>query len=283
MLAAYLGPSEKRALELLADWPWLRIDHLAVLLGVGRVRLLELSQRAIEWELIVRVNISGRIRLALSDRGFAILARRDRASVGDLRKRWSTEPTVAAGGLDWRNVRGTRSRQLLRHLDHTESVHRFLAALAEQVREQGWDLIQLDPPQRASRYFHLHGKLYSIRPDAFGVLRCDGRDQPFFLEWERRAIRPSTMTRRLAPYLRYYSSRRPVEDQNEPPLVCVVFDNDLASDHFRRVAQEEKDRAGIELSLLVSDRRRLKQHCPLGPVWNGIDDRRPRALFAKRS
>ena len=140
------------------------------------------------------------------------MARRDRASVGDLRKRWSTEPTVAAGGLDWRNVRGTRSRQMLRHLDHTESVHRFLAASAEHAREKGWDLIQFDPPQRAARYFRLDDKLYSIQPDVFSVVRRDGRVQPFFLEWERRAIRPSTMARRLAPYLRYYSSRRPVED-----------------------------------------------------------------------
>ena len=113
------------------------------------------------------------------------------------------------GGLDWRNVTGNRSRQLLRHLDHTEAVHGFLAALAEQAREQGWELTQLDPPQRASRYFRFDGKLYSVQPDAFGILCMEGRDQPFFLEWERRAIRPSTMTRRLAPYLRYYRSQWP--------------------------------------------------------------------------
>ena len=35
---------------------------------------------------------------------------------------------------------------------------------------------------------------------------------PFFLEWERRAVRPVTMTERLAPYLRYYSSPRPTDD-----------------------------------------------------------------------
>ena len=282
MLAARLGPSEKRALDLLADWPWLRLDHLAALLGVGRIRLRDLLRRADDWQLVIRRTVSGRTRLALSDRGLVVLARRDRASVGDLRERWSSELVVQDGGLDWRNVRGTRSRQLLRHLDHTESVHWFLAALAEQARERGWDLIQLDPPQRASRYFRMDGKQYSIQPDAFGVLRCDGRDQPFFLEWERRAIRPSTMTRRVAPYLRYYRSKRPIEDHAAAPLLIVVFDHDLAADHFRGVAQEETDRAGIELPLFVSDRPRLAQHCPLGPVWSGIHEPRPRALFAQQ-
>ncbi len=276
MLAARLGPSEKRALDLLADWPWLRLDHLAALLGVGQVRLRELLQRASEWELIVRETISGQTRLALSDRGLALVARRDRASVGDLRKRLSSERVVRDGRLDWRNVRGTRSRQLLRHLDHTESVHGFLAALAEQVRERGWDLIQLDPPQRASRYFRLDGKLYSIQPDAFGVLRCDGRDQPFFLEWERRAVRPSTMTKRLAPYLRYYSSKRLAEDQIAPPFVLVAFENQRATEHFLRIAQGQSHRSGTVLPLFASDRHVLAQRGVLGSAWWTIGDWRTR-------
>lgn len=281
MLAARLRPSEKRALDLLADLPWLRFDHLAALLGVGRVRLRDLLRRASEWELIVQETIVGRARLALSDRGLALVARRDRASVGELRKRWSSEPVVGDGGLDWRNVRGTRSRQLLRHLDHTESVHGFIAALTEQARESGWSLSQLDPPQRASRYFRLDGKQHSTQPDAFGVLRCDGRDQPFFLEWERRAIRPSTMARRLAPYLRYYRSKRPIEDHAAAPLLLVVFDHDLAADHFRRVAREWIDLTGVKLPQFVSHRDLIARVGPLGFSWWSPEDMQPQRIVSR--
>ncbi len=279
MPAALLGPSEKRCLDLIGDWPWLRLDHLAALLGVSRVRLRGLLRRASEWGLIVRADLAARPRLALSERGLAILARRDRASVGELRKRWSAEGGVLDAALDWRSVKGTRSRQLLRHLDHTEAVHGFLAALAEQSRTNGWELIRLDPPQRASRYFRLDDRLRSIQPDAFGVLRRDGREQPFFLEWERRAIRPSTMAARLAPYLRYYSTKRPVEDQGARPLVLVAIEDRLAADHFQRLARGETDRVGVDLPLFVSDRRLLAQHGPLGPAWMMIAERRARSAF----
>ncbi|MYE25045.1 MAG: hypothetical protein F4Y01_14070 [Gammaproteobacteria bacterium] len=267
MVPACLVPSEKRALDLIADWPWIRADHLAALLGVSRTRLRQLLRRAGEFGLIVRPIIAGRLRLALSGRGLAFVARRDRASVGEMRKRWSAELIAREGDYDWRNVRGTRNRQLLRNLSHTEAVHGFLAMLAEQARASGWELMQIDPPQRASRYFRFDDQLRSIQPDAFGVLRRDGRDYPFFLEWERRAIRPSTMARRLAPYLRYYATRQPLEDHRVLPLVMVAFDDELAKDHFIRIAGEQMTRSAIELPLFVTSQHLLARRGPLEPIW----------------
>ena len=63
--------------------------------------------------------------------------------------------------------------------------------------------MQLDPPHRAARYFRYGGAVRSVHPDAFGLLRRGEEAWPFFLEWERRALHPSTMATRLAPYLRY--------------------------------------------------------------------------------
>ena len=97
--------------------------------------------------LATRVPAGGR-RLALADRGLAVLARRDRAAVGGARKRWSAAPTDAD---DWRDVSGRRSRQLLRDMQHTAAVHGFVASLARQSRSLGWEIEQLDPPLRASR------------------------------------------------------------------------------------------------------------------------------------
>ena len=187
LLPALLKPVEKRALDLLSDWPWLQPAHLGQLMGVGRTRLYRVLERIRELGLVIATSAEGRRCLALSDRGLAMLARRDRTAVGLARQRWSAAPVKMEVPLTWRNVHGSRSRQLLRNQDHTQAVHWFLAVLSNQARSQGWQAVQLDPPRRATRFFRHDDRLHSVRPDAFGVLKCGGKEQPFFLEWERRA------------------------------------------------------------------------------------------------
>ena len=193
MLPAMLKPAEKRALDLLSDWPWIAPAHLGELLGVKRSMLSRILVRLQELGLAVNVDLEGSRRLALSDRALAMLARRDRSSVGAARKRWSVKAADAKAPLDWRNVSGRRSRQLLRNIEHTEAVHWFVAVLERQAHSRSREIVQLDPPSRASRYFRHDGRLRSIHPDAYGVLRRGERTWPFFLEWERRAVRPATM------------------------------------------------------------------------------------------
>ena len=207
-LPALLKPAEKRVMDLLADWPGILQRDLAGLMAVSETRVSRLFTPLESLGLVARVPAAGG-RPALTDRGLALLARRDRTSVGVARKRWSVEPVDPAAPPSWRNLTGGRVRQLLRNLEHTAAVHGFLAALARQSRALGWEVVQLDPPHRASRRFR-HGDTWrSVNPDASGVLRQAGATRPFFLEWERRAVRPGTMAARLAPYLRYYSSHRP--------------------------------------------------------------------------
>ena len=112
----------------------------------------------------------------------------------------------------------------------------------------------------------------SVNPDAFGTLRKDGADWPFFLEWERRAVRPSTMSARLAPYLRYYSSHRPTDDHGVRPSVLVVFDGDIAATHFLRLAREEMQAARVAVPLWVSHREAVEQMGPLGSAWRTPDE-----------
>ncbi len=271
MLPVALTAAEKRTLDLIGDWSWLRPGHLAALLGVGRRRLTQLLAHLSELGLVVRVPRGGAPRLALSDRGLAYIARRDRTSVGIARKRWSPEPRGERAPSDWRGVTGIRSRQLLRNLDHTESVHWFSALLAGQAREEGSRLIQLDPPHRASRYFRLGDRLRSIQPDAYSMLQTASGERAFFLEWERRAVRPATMAARLAPYLRYYATARPLEDHGLQPRVLVVFEDALVADRFLRIAAEAIAWAEVPLPLLVSDRRRIEVHGPLGRAWRTVE------------
>ena len=218
----------------------------------------------------MRLTNAGSPRIALSDSGLSYLARRDRTSVGIARKRWSPEPRWQGDLFNWRNLGGARSRQLLRNLEHTQSVHWFNALLASQTREQGSRLVQLDPPHRASRYFRSHERLRSIQPDAYALLETPVGECALFLEWERRAVRPATMAARLAPYLRYYATSRPLEDHGLRPQVLVVFEDELAADHFLRIAAEAIARAETPLPLLVSDRGTIDEYGPLGRAWQSL-------------
>ena len=265
-VAARLKPAEKRALDLLAGWPWISQRDLAALLGVSENRPSRILNPLLGLGLAVRCPDAGG-RLALTDRGLAFLARRDRASVGVARQRWSVAPLDGDGPFNWRNVSGSRSRQLLRNVDHTAAVHGFIAALSVQSRALGWETVQLDPPYRASRHFSHGGSQRSVHPDAFGVLRRRPVTWPFFLEWELRAVRPATMFQRLAPYLRYYSTRRPSDDHGIRPAVLVVFDGDIAATHFLMLAEREMSRSGVQVPLRVSHREAIDALGPLGPAW----------------
>ena len=269
-----LKPAEKRALDLLSDWPWLSRRELAVLLEVSEPRVSQLTVSLESHDLVTRPKGMG-WRLALTDKGLALLARRDRASVGAAKKRWSVSLLNASAAPGWRNLSGSRSRQLLRNIDHTGAVHEFIAALARQSRALGWEVVQMDPPHRASRYFRHRGGPRSVHPDAFGLLRRGPVSWAFFLEWERRAVRPGTMSDRLAPYLRYYSTPRPTDDHGLPPAVLVVFDDNLAADHFLALAEREMKCAGVRVPLWVSHRQALERAGPLGRAWRTPGDREP--------
>ena len=266
-LPAILKPAEKRALDLIFDWSWIARKDLASLLAVSEQRASQLTIPLEGFGLVTGLPAGRGRRLALTNRGLALLARRDRASVGVARRRWSIAPVDGDAPLDWRNVSGGRSRQLLRNIEHTEAVHAFAAALGRQARALGWELVQLDPPRRASRHFRHGGSLRSVHPDAFGTLRRGPVTWPFFLEWERRAVRPATMSERLAPYLRYYSTYRPNDDHGVPPDVLVVFEDDIAATHFLRVAGERMREAGVDLPLWVSHREAIDALGPLGRAW----------------
>ena len=267
LLPSLLKPVEKLAVDLLADWPWLAPAHLGAMLRVKRSRLSQVTKRLAELGLLVDVAVDGQRRLSLSDRGLVMLARRDRTSVGDARRRWSAMTLEPDSPLDWRNMAGTRTRQLLRNVEHTAAVHAFVAALCRQARSRSREIVLMDPPRRASRYFRHDNKLRSVHPDAFGIVRRGGETWPFFLEWERRAVRPATMAARVAPYLRYYASHRPTDDHGNQPLVLVVFDDGIALTHFLEVAAREMERARVRVPLLASHRGLVESVGPLGRAW----------------
>ncbi len=79
-------------------------------------------------------------------------------------------------------------------------------------------------------------------PDASGVLRGDEWTWRFFLEWERRAVRPATMAARIAPYLRFFSTGRHAIGHTAPPHLPLrlprspVAAQEQSTDSFRATA-----------------------------------------------
>ena len=101
---------------------------------------------------------------------------------------------------------------------------------------------------------------------------------PFFLEWERRAVRPATMSERLAPYLRYYSSHRPTDDHGVRPHVLIVFEDHVAATNFLGVAVEDTARARVTVPLWVSHGEAVEELGPLGRAWRIPGDWEPAHL-----
>ena len=283
LLPAALKPAEKRMLDCLADWPLVTVEDLSGILGLSDSRTWRLAARLGRLGLVTPVRLAGQRRYALSDGGLAVLARRDRASVGTAVRRWSVEPMDDESPSSWRDLPGARSRPLARTIEHTQAVHRFMAALERQAKgTKGYRVVQVAPPHHAVRYFRYGGSLRSVHPDGFGVVQTGSKTFPFFLEYERRAANPSTMSSRLAPYLRYYSSNRPLEDHGHRPMVLIVFDDPLAEANFLGVARREMERAKVGVPLWVSHRERLEKMGPLGKAWRNPDVMEPSHAFMGR-
>ena len=87
------------------------------------------------------------------------------------------------------------------------------------------------------------------------------------------------MSQRLAPYLRYYSSHRPTDDNGVRPAVLVVFDDDTAATHFLRLAREETARSKTTLPLWVSHGAAIDALGPLGRAWRTPGDWEPAHLL----
>ena len=110
-----------------------------------------------------------------------------------------------------------------------------------------------------------------MHSDAFGILRREAEMRPFFLERERRAARPATMAERLAPYSRYYSTSRPIDDHGLRPFVLMIFDDELAATGFLKVAKREMCRSGVSVPLWVSNGAAIDRLGPLRPVGGPLD------------
>ena len=245
------------------------LADLKDLLGVSRARALQLLDRPLRLGLVMRIRHGGRTRYVVGDRGLAFHARRDRLATSQALRRWSPSRGTAEIPFSWQGVRGSRTRQLARHMGHTVAVHSFMAAMSRQAGETGSEFTEAEPPHRAGRTYRTATGYGALNPDAYGRLEAADGVRHFFLELERRAEGRERFLEKLRPYLRYYASGQPLETFGAWPSVLFAFRDEIAETGFLRWSEGEPERYGVGevLPVLTTTEGLVAERGPLSAIW----------------
>ena len=270
-----LSPAEKRALDLITDHPMIPREHLTRWLGVSDGRVSQLTRGLVNtWRLVEQHGKRNDVRYTLSDRGIRYITRRDRAQLSTTMAAWSTEDATDNHGQP--RPLGHRILTWQRQTGHADGITWFLSELAAEARaEDASELRWSIPTARSDRAFNRGED--AIAPDAVGHLLVNALHVPFYFEHELRARHPRGVAARLRPYIRYYRSDAPRDDQPPFPTTLFVVDTDEVAETYASTASRMP---AMKLPILVSSRELLSYRGILGrswrPLWDG--ERPPLAL-----
>ena len=279
MLPCFLKPAEKRALDLLSDWPWIVLKDLAGLLGVSAPRASQLVNPLEGFGLATRAPGAGG-RLTLTDRGLAVRSLRASTSVAVARKRWSVAPPGPQGPLRLAQRVGRQEQAVAQERRAHRSRPRLRRGPSEAGGLPGLGYLPARPAQEGLPLLPARGR-DALHPPRRLRRPAQGRDGLALLPGVGAKGRAALnhVGAPLAPYLRYYSSHRPTDDHGTRPDVLVVFDDDIAATHFLRVAREEMGARGVTVPLWVSHGAAIGELGPLGRAWRTPSDwQSPQAL-----
>jgi len=270
-----LSPSEKRALDLIIDHPMIPREHLARWLSVSDGRVSQMTRSLTQtWGLVEQHGKRGDVRYTLSDRGIGYITRRDRAQLSTTMAAWSTEKTADNQGQP--RPLGHRILTWQRQTSHADGITWFLSELAAEARtEDASELRWSIPTARSDRAFNRGED--AIAPDAVGHLLVSALHVPFYLEHELRALHPRGVAARLRPYIRYYRSDAPRDDQPPFPTTLFVVDSEEVAETYANTASRMP---AMKLPILVSSRELLSYRGILGRSWRPLwePERTPLAL-----
>ena len=270
-----LTPSEKRALDLITDHPMIPREHLARWLGVSDGRVSQMTRSLTQtWGLVEQHGKRSDVRYTLSDRGIRYITRRDRAQLSTTMAAWSTEDATDNHGQP--RPLGHRILTFQRQASHADGITWFLSELAAEARAEDASELQWSiPTARSDRAFNRGED--AIAPDAVGHLLVNALHVPFYFEHELRARHPRGVAARLRPYIRYYRSDAPRDDQPPFPTTLFVVDTEEVAETYASTASRMP---AMKLPILVSSRELLSYRGILGrswrPLWDGT--RPPLAL-----
>ena len=270
-----LSPAEKRALDLITDHPMIPREHLARWLGVSDGRLSQMTRSLVnDWRLVEQHGKRGDVRYTLSGRGIGYITRRDRAQLSTTMAAWSTED--AADNQGQPRPLGHRILTWQRQTSHADGITWFLSELAAEARtEEASELRWSIPTARAGRAFNRGED--AIAPDAVGHLLTGDLHVPFYFEHELRARHPRGVAARLRPYIRYYRSDAPRDDQPPFPTTLFMVDTEEVAETYANTASRMP---AMSLPILVSSRELLSYRGILDRSWRPLWDaeRSPLAL-----
>ena len=229
-----VSPSEKRILDLVTDHPMIPREHLACWLGVSEGRVSQMMHSLVDtWGLIEHQGKRGDTRYTLSAEGIRYITHRDRAQLPTTRGIWSTALTTDHQ-VRRRHV-GHRIDTWARQTKHADGITWFLSKLEAETRaDPDSELLWSVPTARSDRAYKWGDA--AIAPDAVGKTVAEGLEIPFYLEYELRARHPEGVIARLSPYMSYYWSTEPGEDQPPFPVTLFVVDTEEVEATYVRTA-----------------------------------------------
>ena len=262
-----VSPSEKRILDMVTDHPMMPRDHLACWLGVSEGRISQMMHSLVDtWGLVERRGKRGDTRYTLSAEGIRYITHRDRAQLPTTQGIWSTALTTDHQGRT-RHV-GHRIDTWVRQTRHADGITWFLSKLQSEARaDPDSELLWSVPTARSDRAYNWGQS--AIAPDAVGKMVAGGLEIPFYLEYELRARHPEGVLARLSPYMSYYWSTEPGEDQPPFPVTLFVVDTEEVEATYVRTAARM---TRMSLPILVSCRPVLSDTGILGQSWHPLSE-----------
>ena len=260
-----ISPSEKRTLDLITDHPMIPREHLARWLGVSEGRVSQMMHSLVDtWGLLERRGKRGDTRYTLSNEGIRYITHRDRAQLPTTMGIWSTALTTDRQGR--RRHVGHRIDTWAWQTKHADGITWFLSKLEAEARaDPDSELLWSVPTVRSDRAYNWGQS--AIAPDAVGKMVAEGLEIPFYLEYELRARHPEGVIARLGPYMSYYWSTEPGEDQPPFPTTLFVVDTEEVEATYVRTAARM---TRMSLPILVSCMPVLSNAGILGRSWRPL-------------
>ncbi len=189
-LSLSLSRAEKRALDLLAGWPFCSPAQLAGLMdGVGERRANQVLHALRQHGLIQREELG----YLLTDAGLTYLARRDRAAVGPTLDRWTPV-------RDEEGYVGSLVQTAANQHRHQAGVTEFCARLSgEAAHSPDHELLDLLPTQRSQISYEHQWTRYPLYPDASFQLRAHDDWHWCLVEFDAAPPRPAASLSGCAP------------------------------------------------------------------------------------
>ena len=260
-----VSPSEKRTLDLITDHPMIPREHLALWLGVSEGRVSQMMRSLVNaWGLVERRGRRGDTRYTLSAEGIRYVTHRDRAQLPTTQGIWSTALTTDKQGR--RRHVGHRIETWARQTKHADGITWFLSKLQAEARDDpDSELAWCVPTARSDRTYNWGDS--AIAPDAVGQMTAQGLQIPFYFEHELRARHPRGVLARLKPYMSYYWSNEPKDDQPPYPVTLFVVDTEEVEATYVRTAAHM---SRMSLPIFVSCIPVLSHTGILGRSWRPL-------------